>query len=55
MYHRDRSDDYGGVFVACREPLISCSLEIENNHCELVACQVKLATFDFTTSFTQDF
>ena len=42
VYRRDRSDGYGGVFVACHEPLISCSLEIENNHCELVACQVKL-------------
>ena len=42
VYRRDRSDGYGGVLVTCREHLISCSLEIENNHCELVAYQVKL-------------
>ena len=42
MHRKDSSDGYGGVFVACREPLITCNLEIENNCCELVACQVKL-------------
>jgi len=42
VYRKDRSDGYGGVFVACREPLISCNVYLENNNCELVACQIKL-------------
>ena len=35
-------DGYGGVFIACQESLISCSLEISDNFCELVTCEVKL-------------
>lgn len=42
VFRKDRSDGYGGVFIACQESLIACNLEIENNCCELVACEVKL-------------
>ena len=42
VYQTNRSDGYGGVFLTCREPLISCNLEIENNSCELVAYEIKL-------------
>ena len=33
VYHRDRKDDYDSVFIACRESLTLCSLEIANNFC----------------------
>lgn len=41
MYRCDRADGYG-VFITCQESLVSCSLEIDNNFCELVARKVKL-------------
>ena len=40
IYRQDREDGYGGVFIACRESLISCSLEPANNFCEIVACEI---------------
>ena len=41
VYCTDCSDGYRGVFITCRESLISCNLEIENNNCELVAYEIK--------------
>ena len=43
VYRQDREDGYGGVFIACQESLSSCSLEIPNNCCEIVACEIKLS------------
>ena len=37
VYCCDCADGYGGVFNAFQESLVSCSLEIDNNLCELVA------------------
>ena len=42
VYSQDRKDGYGGVFIACRKSLISCSLEPTNNFCEVVAYKIKL-------------
>ena len=42
VYRTDRGDVNGGAFITCREPLVSCNLEIMNNNCELVACEIKL-------------
>ena len=42
VYRHDRKDGYGGVFIACRESLTSCSLEPANNFCEIVACEIEL-------------
>ena len=35
VYCHDREDGYGGIFIACREFVTSCSLEIANNFCEI--------------------
>ena len=42
VYHHDREDGYGGVFIACQDSLTSCNLEIPNNSCEIVACEIEL-------------
>ena len=40
VYRQDRADGYGGLFIACRESLISCKMEINNY--KMVACEIKL-------------
>ena len=41
IYRRDRSDGYGGVFIACRETLITEEVVHEVN-VEVVICHIKL-------------
>ena len=43
VYRCDRDDGYGGVFVACRDSLMSYELDLISISCELVVCQVKLS------------
>ena len=38
VYRKDRSDGYGGVFLACHQSLISCELDIPGNSSELCTC-----------------
>ena len=42
VYHKDRADGYGGVFVACHRSLISSAVDIPDNTSELSACQISL-------------
>ena len=42
VYRKDRSDSYGGVFLACHQSLISCELGIPENSSELCVCQINL-------------
>ena len=42
VYRHDCVDGYGSVFIACREILISCELEINDNFTELITCEIKL-------------
>ena len=37
---QDQEDGYGGVFITCQVSLNSCSLDIVNNFCEIVACKI---------------
>jgi len=39
VYRKDRSDGYGGVFVACRNSIISEELNLDSN-AEIVACRI---------------
>ena len=43
VYRKDRHDGYGGVFIACRNTLISSRLQPNETSSELVACQIQLA------------
>ena len=43
VYRKDRSDGYGGVFIAHRNTLIFSELQLADCSSELVACQIQLA------------
>ena len=42
IYRCDRPDGYGGVFLACKNNLISEELPLSTT-CELIACKIHLA------------
>ena len=43
MYRKDHVDGYSGVFIACRDILISKELTFTDSSSELVACKIQLA------------
>jgi len=43
VYHKDRPDGYGGVFIACCNALSTTEIPVCNSVAELVACQIQLA------------
>ena len=42
MYRQDRDDGYGGVFLACRDTLITHEITLTDTNCELTVCQINL-------------
>jgi len=41
-YRKDRSDGYGGVFIACHNSLLASKLELQNTSLiEVVACKIQ--------------
>jgi len=42
VYRSDRPDGYGGVFVACKDNIPSCNVQLAETSCEIVACQIQL-------------
>ena len=43
IYRQDRSDGYGGVFIACNSVLTSYELSINTYNNEIVCCHIELA------------
>ena len=43
VYRQDRADGYGGVFLACRDNLITHEVTLTNTNCELIVCQVQFS------------
>ena len=43
VYRQDRADNYGGVFVACRDTLATHDIQVTVSSCKLIDCRICLS------------